>query len=189
MFEWIRKLFSNPQPPTPPPAQEVKEGEATDVTEIYSVTQRNIYCYFDGNKKVYCDPIALWKRLMDNGPELSIKIKVAFSQSKGNIQAHTQLVEQVREAFGVKPFRVNPDGTSEGLTEVETVDLLNHFLTYVGGVKKNSSGSPTTQGEGTSHTSEPPSEGSPPTENGSDSGSTGSGPSSDTPGPSPSGPA
>jgi hypothetical protein len=124
--------------------------------------------------------MAMWKRLMDNGPELSVRIKVAFSESSGNMKAHTELVKQIRDVFNVKPFEQG------GLTEVETIDLLNHFLIYVGSIKKNSSGYPTPPEEGTSGTSDSPSDDCPPTPNGSGCPSTGSGPSSEALEPSPS---
>lgn len=153
-----------------------------DASDIYSLKERCIYRYckgdFDADGKpiiTYADPLVLWKKLMEKGPELIARMKVAFSESKGNIKSHSELVKQIQEAFEVKPYEEG------GLTQPETIDLLNHFMVYMGRLKKNSSDYPTGPEEGTSGTSVSPSPDSPPTPNTSDSASTTNEPSTEVP--------
>lgn len=173
MWNWLKKLFTwSDWPAKPAP----KGGE----DDLYTPGERRIYRYFDGEKDVAVDPMPLWKRLMEHGTDLSIKLRVAYSESKANVQAHTDLVKKIREVFVLKPFEEG------GLTESETVNLLHHFLTFVGVIKKNSPSSTTEPGEGTPPTSSPSSEDAPPTRSGSDSTSTATATSTDMPPPSPS---
>lgn len=172
MLKWIKGWFTEKQEqPVQTPAPVTTD--ITDVGNLYSLQERSIYGYFRGEKDtndepviVWTDPLAMWKKLMEHGPELSVRMKVAFSPSKGNVQAHTELVKQIRDAFGIKPFEEG------GLTEAECVYLLDHFLTYIGTIKKNSSEPPTPPEEETSPTSVSPSEDFPITKSGSDLNST-----------------
>jgi len=108
-----------------------------DFFDVYKPKERNIYSYYNGEGMVACDPILLYKSLMKHGPSLSIDIKVANSPSKGAEQAHDSMVKTIREIFSVKPLEEG------GLTEAETVGLLDHFLIYSERIKKNSSPSAT----------------------------------------------
>ena len=148
---------------------------AEEPYDIYRPKERLIYQYWDGSKMVCADPMVLYKRMMAVGPELSIHIKVSQSTSKDAGKAHEALVVKTREIFSVKTLDEN------GLTEVEAIELLDHFLTYCEHVKKNSSAFLT------SSTSSAPSESSgesPSTGNSSASGSTAEGPSTAEPEPS-----
>ncbi len=104
---------------------------------LYHPKKRMIYCYFDGKKDVKADPMVLYRRAMENGPELSIDLKVANIPNKDSAKAHKGAVEKIRKIFSLVSFE---DG---GLTELETLDLLDHFFAFCDGVKKNSSASPT----------------------------------------------
>lgn len=99
--------------------------------DIYHPRERMIYHYFDGQKVVHADPLQLERKLMDVGPELSIDMKVAKSISKDAAKAHTEMVKKCREIFNVKSVEEG------GLTELETVLLLEHYLAYTDEVKKN----------------------------------------------------
>lgn len=156
--------------------------------DVYRPRERLIYSYWDGAKVVRADPMVLYQRVMERGPELSIDIKVATSPSKGAAAAQSGAVDKIRTAFGLKPF----DGEN-GLTELEVFALLDHFLEFAEGLKKNSS--PTvTSAAGTSATTPPSSAAAPPTPSTSASGSTAAGPPTGPPTPttgavpSPSGP-
>lgn len=145
--------------------------------DVYHPRERLIYYYWNGAKHVAADPIALYKRMMAQGPELSIDIKVANSASKDAGKAHDALVGRIRTIFDLKPL------TDGGLSELESAQLLDHFLVYCERLKKNSSPSPTSSTTtADSPTSSPT---VPPTSNSSVSGSTANGPSTDGPGPSP----
>lgn len=149
-----------------------------DPLDVYKPAERRIYQYWDGTRMVKEDPMVLWKRVMDKGPEISIDMKVARSISSGAREAHDKLLKNVREVFSLKPFGEG------GLSEWDALDLLDHFLTYCGMVKKNSNPSATSS---SSSVDSPTSSGEgPPTPPSSDSGSTGSECTSDVPPPSPS---
>lgn len=70
---------------------------------------------------------------MSHGAEISIDWKVSSSVSKDAISSHSNLIKRLREIFEIPPFQ------SDGLTESELIDLLDHFLSFVNIVKKNSS--------------------------------------------------
>jgi hypothetical protein len=108
--------------------------------DVYRPAERYIYSYFDGEKIVRADPIELFRRIMSKGPELRTDIAVSQSASKDAERCHVRMIETIRELFNVKPL----DPVKRiGLTEAETMDLLNHFFTFNSEVKKNSNEPPT----------------------------------------------
>ena len=150
IWEWLSGLFA-------------RRGGSHD---FYRPGQRLIYRYWDGEKVITADPMVLYRRVSDVGPELSVDIRVTNSISKGAGKAYTNVLKKVREIFSVKSLEEG------GLSETETLELLDHFLGYCDGVKKNSRSTLTTATE-TSAPSAPSSAESPPTTNTSASGSTG----------------
>lgn len=102
-------------------------------TGVYRLQDRLIYKYWNGNEEIIADPLVLYKKMMARGPELSIDIKVSTSISKDADKAHDQAILKIREIFSVKSL------DEGGLTELETVQLLDHFLLYCEEIKKNSS--------------------------------------------------
>lgn len=155
LWKWIRRLFS--------PASDA----------IYRPYERLIYSYWDGKANVRADPLVLYKRLMDVGPELSAAMQLSTSISKSAVKGHDDMVGKIRGIFRVEPLEKG------GLSELETVLLLDHFLVYCEGVKKNSRTSATTPN--VTAASINTSVESPPIPNTSDSGSTENAPSTDGP--------
>ena len=107
--------------------------------DTYTPEDRSIYSYNDGEKLVRIDPMVQYKKIMDVGPSLSIDLKVSTStlmknEDKG--KAHQSLLQHVRDIFNLKPFRQTGDGKTVGLTEIETVEVLDHFLSYCHELKK-----------------------------------------------------
>lgn len=100
--------------------------------DVYQPSERLIYSYFDGQKTVKADPMELYKKTMAVGPELAIDIKVATAPIKGNKEAHESMLKKIRGIFSLKTLHEG------GLTEIETVNLFDHFMTYCETVKKNS---------------------------------------------------
>lgn len=164
-FHWVASLFAR--------------GDSYD---LYRPAERLLYQYFDGKGLVRADPMVLYKRMMERGPELAVDIQVSQSPSKSAGKAYSDMVEKVRQIFSLAPYEAG------GLTELEAVELLYHFMTYTGMLKKNSSPSPTSA-EATSAVCEPSSAENPATPPSSDSGSTADAPSSAPPAPSSSEPA
>lgn len=119
MFAWLRKWFGQ------------------DDFDQYRPRERLIYQYFNGREAVRADPMLLYKKLMEVGPELDIDIKVANSPSKDANKAYESMVAKIRQVFDLKPLA---DG---GLTETETVELLDHFIRYNESIKKKVKTSPT----------------------------------------------
>lgn len=158
----------------PQPPETIKEEtkpetkkESEDEFNIYKPKERLIYSYWNGKELVKADPMTLYKKVMNVGPELAIHFKVAKSQSSGAKDAHDSLIKEVRNIFGVKSLEEEP----EGLPQLETMELLNHFLAFINRIKKNSRTLPTTSKH--SEDSIPTSEDeNPPISNSSDSGST-----------------
>ena len=155
MFKWLANLF--------------RRSEKWDV---YNPGEMQIYSYFDGEKWVKADPVALYGRVSDKWLELEIDMKVSTSPSKDAAKAYKTLASKIREIFGIRAleegFKIPEQGT---LTDVAVLALLDQFLTYSGFVKKNSSPSQTTSTP--SEVCKPTSPKSPPTSNTSACGSTG----------------
>lgn len=126
MFRWLFNLLSR-----------FSAKKLEDSYELYHPRERMIYRYFNGKEDVAVDPIQLSKKMAEIWPELVVDIKVARSQSKDSAKAHDSLVAGIRDLFNVKSLE---DG---GLTELETIQLLDHFLAYTEDVKKNLSPSAT----------------------------------------------
>jgi len=148
-------------------------------SNLYRPRQRQIYHYWNGQKVIAADPMILYKRIMDVGPELDAVIRIAASQSKEAPRAYHDMLVLVRGIFDLQAL------AEGGLTETEAAGLLDHFMLYTSELKKN--GSP----PATSSTSSAP---TPSSESGdaasatrptSDSGSTANACSTGGPGPSP----
>lgn len=176
--EWVKSFFA---PEKAAPAHSF---------DLYRPAERYIYSYFDGAKIVRADPIELYRRIMSKWPELRTDIAVSQSPSKDAARCHERMIATLRELFNVKAL--DPVERT-GLTEVETIELLNHFFTFNGEVKKNSSGPPTSPTATSPPTPQPTagpssdsSSGESPTTKNSDSGSTANGQPSDAPTKSPS---
>ena len=140
-----------------------KNNEPAD---FYHPKERRIYSYHDGGKMVIVDPMLLYKKLMEVSADLSVDMKVANSQSKDARKAHDAMIKRLRDVFEIKSF------AEGGLTEVETLDLMDHFLSYIDDVKKNSSTSQTSSKETPDLSNSSLAE-NPPSPNSSGSGSTG----------------
>lgn len=165
MFDWFRKLFSL-----------LFQSTGTDSYEVYKPKERKIYHYWNGKDTVSSDPMVLFKKLMAIGPELDVDFQVAASPHPDAMKMHSKALEKLRGVFDVKSL--DKDG---GLTETETLQLYNHFLTFAGMVKKNLSQSPTPQPESKDSVSS--SVECPPTPCSSDTGSTKSESNTNTPTP------
>lgn len=129
LFSWIKSLF-------------IHNGDRWD---IYLPNERGIYPYFNGERMVNADPIALYKRVMEVWPELSIDATVARSTllaDKETIKGHTAMTDKIRGIFQLKPLTngIECVGT---LTDKQATDLLDHLLIYCERLKKNSSRSAT----------------------------------------------
>ncbi len=157
MWQWWKSLF-----------------RAKPNYDTYKPSERVIYTYWNGQNNVTEDPIIVYRRLMDVGPELSVDMKVSTSIHKDAGIAYVAMVKKIRGIFDLKPM------SEGGLTEAETVQLLDHFLTFCGMVKKNSSPTPT-NATATSPSSPSSWVGNPPTANTSASGSTANEPTTDAP--------
>lgn len=121
MFGFLRRLFGK---------------KKTQRFDLYAEEETLLYCYWNGNRYIFQDPMVLYKRAMEVGPELSVNIQVARTPIKGNIEASNALLAQIRKIFDIPPYDPDKPGES-GLTEVALTKLLAHFLTYCDIIKKN----------------------------------------------------
>lgn len=126
MFGFLKKLLT-------------RRGDGNPLKQthdLYSPAECLLYGYWNGHKYVFQDPLVLYKRVMEIGPELSINIQVANTPIKGNIEASNSLMAQIRKVFDIEPYdKEKPDAS--GLTEIGLTNLLGHFLTYCDEIKKN----------------------------------------------------
>lgn len=145
--------------------------------DLYVPAERFIYKYFDGKKVVTADPMAVCKRLAEKGSFLAMDMKVAKAGMKDSPKKHDAAMVAIRYVFGVPEFK---DG---GLTDLELVSLLEHYLTYEDYQKKTAN-LLWTLPTGTSSASPPSTDASPATPSFSGSGSTAAESSTEKPTPS-----
>lgn len=139
--------------------------------DLYKPSERLIYRYFNGRSIVSVDPMVMYRRLMDKAPDLSCDIRVANSPSKDATVAHGAMLAKIRDVFllpDTNPFDVD----AGGLTEIEALGLLDHFMDWTEHVKKKSNPYVTSR-TATSPTSAASSDAGQPTKNTSDCGSAG----------------
>lgn len=129
-----------------------------DLLDVYQPRERAIYRYFDGQKQVSADPLALHYRYCDRSGDLGVMARVANSICKDAGKAFLDVVRYIREIFELKPV------AEGGLTDNEAVELLAHFLRYIETVKKNSPPS-SMSAPATSAPSAPSSDAGPPSPN------------------------
>lgn len=110
----------------------------TSPLDLYHPKERLIYAYFNGKEIVKADPMILYRKFKDKEVLIDSAIKaIRGPESKWKGPERINFIKYIREIFDLKPFE------EDGLTELELSDLFNHFLTYCGDVKKNSSPSQT----------------------------------------------
>lgn len=107
------------------------------IDNIYSPKERCIYEYFDGQKQVKADPLVLYKRLQDCSTDLSVDMRLANSIHSDANKGHTNAIKKIQTIFSIKPF------DEGGLSEMEAMSLLEHFLFFCDELKKKVSPSAT----------------------------------------------
>lgn len=116
MIAWLRSLFGKKEVPAP--------------FDLYKPNERTIYSYWNGKEVVQADPMVLYKRMSDVGPDLEIDLKVASAPMKDASAAQDKAIAKVQKIFEVVPLA---DG---GLTQEEMLKLLFSFCDYIAEVKK-----------------------------------------------------
>ena len=159
MFGWFKKNSK----------KDVQQQTPPENYDLYEPKEKEVFRFYNGEKMVRADPLVLYKRLMDKGPELHIDLKVSVSASKDAEVAHKALDRKIREVFNLSPLVDGIDATNT-LTETQTVELLTAFITYCGFQKKNMNTSAILPA-GTSHPTPPSSGENQPTESSLGSGS------------------
>ena len=100
--------------------------------------QRQIFSYWDGSRQRSADPLEV-ARALDYHPKFSAKLHIPLIES-GDDDALQITLGAVRDVFGVPAWSEK----TPGLTQQETIDLLDRFVTYLDDLKKNIKHSPTT---------------------------------------------
>ena len=128
MFGWISRLFGRSRP------------------AIFAERDRLIFRFWDGTRQRAADPLDVRAALDEHGgpnwPDLLGVFGLAATEGMpmspavqashaANVNASVgDLVALTRQAFGVEPFREREDGTTTGMTQAETLDLLTSYLTF-----------------------------------------------------------
>src|SRR4051812_25710035 len=124
---------------------------------MFSVKEKRIYKYFNGERDVRGDPMAILLRLStcpDVNFEADLKVfSIIETKPREGAEAYSRLVQADRHAFKIKPGNDDADAPEDSLPDLEVLELTQRFLAWVGGVKKNTSDSPTppTSGQGPSN--------------------------------------
>lgn len=163
MLRWFLSLF--------------RKREPEYALDLYKPIERYIYQYFDGEKVRKADPMVICKRLADKGYLISVDMRAANAGMKDSPKKHDDAIAAIRYVFDLKPY------DQGGLTELEVVSLLEHYLTFEDYQKKTARTLPISP-RATSPSTPPSSAESQPTPNTSGSGSTDA--ASSTGGPTPS---
>ena len=106
-------------------------------SERRRLRQRALFQFRDGTRTRYADPAMVWRALL-NHPKYDFA-SVSKLASEGHPDESRQLLEIIRDAFSVRPWS---ESDRTGLTEWETLALLQLFDLYVAALKKNTSLSP-----------------------------------------------
>lgn len=131
MFGWFKNLFRK---------ESSSKGDASSAPSkggFFEPKERQIYSYWNGTDVIEADPMTLFRKIMDVGPELAVDVKLADSISKDAAAGFSGMVTKSRTVFGIKSFEEG------GLTENESVQLLDNFLGWCQEQKKNMNPTPT----------------------------------------------
>lgn len=110
MFQWLARLFGRR-------------------------SRRDIFEFFDGEKRRRIDPLAVLRQLNAN-PTFSDNLRLlhaAKDEDQFTAAANAEVLAAIRAAFGVQPV-----GDTGGLTETETAQLFDDFWAFVEDLKKKS---------------------------------------------------
>lgn len=112
------------------------QAEITEEPDnVFRPDERYIYNYWDGEKMVRADPMVLWGKFMTVWPELSVDIKLAFSNHSDSFKGRENITIKGRQIFSLKE-------TGEGgLSGEQIMNLMDHFIKYCNHLKKNTSNS------------------------------------------------
>lgn len=105
-------------------------------------SKRQIFKYHDGMRTRFADPIVVLRAIVSHAkldPEVHF---TQFESEDTNLQSEAGaiLAEATRDIFGIRPFS---EQCPNGLTELETLDVLYAFVDYAETLKKNGSGQQT----------------------------------------------
>jgi hypothetical protein len=104
--------------------------------------QRQLFKYSDGVRTRCVDPVMIMRAMIAH-EKLNLETHLPQLTSEFpelQNEAAEIVVSATREIFGLKPFS---DLNRAGLTELETIDVLNDFVIFTETLKKNGSGQPT----------------------------------------------
>ncbi len=108
---------------------------------VATAQERGIFRYWDGTSERGADPIRLLRELqsfpgfdIEGDPTAAMHDPAALSRC----------LEAIRGVFGVTPWTELPEGEQLGLTEPETLALLDQFGGFIDSLKKNSRPTSTT---------------------------------------------
>lgn len=109
-------------------------------------SEKQIFRYFDGKKERGADPIKTFRAILSH-PKFNLQEHMASLMDDGpsadtavQTEASQIAVDSVREIFGLTGWS---EDTPDGLTEIETLEVLADFIIYMDGLKKNGNGQPT----------------------------------------------
>jgi len=103
---------------------------------------QRIFKYFDGTRERSADPVTVIRKMAAH-PKFDVDRHLAdmvCGEPGLEAEASEISVQATREIFGIPAWT---EDTPEGLTEMETLGVLNDFVLYVDNLKKNGSGQPT----------------------------------------------
>jgi hypothetical protein len=115
-----------------------------------SAPSRKIFRFWDGSTFHWVDPMEVHRALQEAGDWLgligSIRAASAFTADRlgpalaaqaGNTDAVLlELADMVRKSFGVSKVSTGKDGKPAGLADLECVELLTSFITWLTGLEE-----------------------------------------------------
>lgn len=105
---------------------------------------RQIFSFFDGTRERSIDPLAVMKKMREHSVDFGATLTLAEScpDPATAEEAWTTLIGATRDVFDIEPL-TDEGGQLRGLTESETIELLDRFGVFIETVKKNGSVTPT----------------------------------------------
>lgn len=113
---------------------------------MYNDTERLIFKHFNGTKEVCKDPMMLQRRLSELDIDFATEVKVydlldtrlsngeelSFAEKQQRASAEANIIRVARYTFDLPEF----DEDGHGVTDLETIRVLQGFMMFVADVKK-----------------------------------------------------
>lgn len=109
---------------------------------MYSVEERQIFRFFDGEKERGIDPIATFRAFVSQ-PDFDYQADVGLAET-GDLQATARVLAAARAAFKVSEFSED-NGQQSGMLDSEVIATMKAFGSFISSLQKKTESTLTSQ--------------------------------------------